>query len=281
MGSLYNMDRFLFAISFIIYGVSSVGFFINMLTMRKDAKEWALRAIIAATFFHGASIILRAVKGGYAPFVGLEETLSFMAFCLACLYVFLELRYELKSIGCFVCPIILIAMTGAYIVPSSVSPLPPALQSLWLPVHASICLMSYAVFALAFSISLMYILQERQIKTKRLGGLFKRLPSLDALDAINERCLKIGFPLLTVGIITGSIWAEEAWGRYWGWDPKETWSLITWLWYAAILHQRLTVGWRGRRAAIMTIIGFLTLIFTFLGVNFLLHGEHSYASTIG
>ena len=114
------------------------------------------------------------------------------------------------------------------------------------------------------------LIQERQLKTKRLGAWFHRLPNLDVLDELNYRCLTIGFPLLTVGIITGAVWAQQAWGTYWSWDPKETWSLITWLLYAGLLHGRLTVGWRGRRAAIWALIGFGSVLFTFLGVNYVL-----------
>ena len=105
---------------------------------------------------------------------------------------------------------------------------------------------------------------------------YKRLPSLEALDQLNSHCLAVGFPLLTLGMITGSIWSKQTWGMYWQWDPKETWSLVTWFFYAALLHQRFTVGWRGRREAIMAIIGFLAILFTLWGVTYLLGGIHSY-----
>ena len=124
----------------------------------------------------------------------------------------------------------------------------------------------------------MYLLQERELKKKRFGLFYTRLPSLEALDNLNNHCLAVGFPLLTLGIITGSIWAKQAWGTYWQWDPKETWSLITWFIYAALVHARLTVGWRGRKAAWLSIVGFLAVLFTFLGVNLILGGLHSYAS---
>ena len=124
----------------------------------------------------------------------------------------------------------------------------------------------------------MYLIQERQLKAKKIGAITQRLPSLNVLDDLSYQSLTYGFPLLTLGIITGAIWAEYAWGRYWNWDPKETWSLITWLLYAALLHQRLTVGWRGRKAAIMAIVGFLAVLFTFLGVNLILPGLHTYAN---
>jgi cytochrome c-type biogenesis protein CcsB len=137
------------------------------------------------------------------------------------------------------------------------------------------------VFAVAFGAGIMYLLMERELKRKKLGAIFKRLPSLNVLDDINYRCLTIGFPLLTLGIITGSIWASLAWGSYWTWDPKEVWSLITWLLYAALLHGRMTVGWRGRKAAILAIVGFCAVLFTFLGVNLLLPGLHTYSNLSG
>jgi cytochrome c-type biogenesis protein CcsB len=135
-----------------------------------------------------------------------------------------------------------------------------------------------AIFTLTFCCSVMYLIQEHQLKSKKMGAITQRLPSLKVLDDLSYQSLTFGFPLLTLGIITGAIWADYAWGRYWNWDPKETWSLITWLLYAALLHQRLTVGWRGRKAAIMAIIGFMAVLFTFLGVNLLLPGLHAYSN---
>ncbi|GBE58261.1 cytochrome c biogenesis protein CcsA [bacterium BMS3Abin01] len=110
-------------------------------------------------------------------------------------------------------------------------------------------------------------------------GFSKRLPSLDVLDEVSYRAIAFGFPLLTIGIITGAIWADQAWGRWWGWDPKETWSFITWLYYGAYLHTRLTMGWRGKHSAILAVIGLVAVMFTYLGVNLLLSGLHSYTPT--
>ncbi|OGU08733.1 MAG: c-type cytochrome biogenesis protein CcsB, partial [Geobacteraceae bacterium GWC2_58_44] len=131
-------------------------------------------------------------------------------------------------------------------------------------------------FAISFGVSIMYLIQSHFLKKRRLGPMFQKLPPLDMLDDISYRCLTFGFPLLTFAIISGAIWAETAWGTYWSWDPKETWSLITWFIYAALLHGRLTTGWRGRKAAMLSIFGFAVVLFTFLGVNLLLGGLHSY-----
>jgi cytochrome c-type biogenesis protein CcsB len=139
-----------------------------------------------------------------------------------------------------------------------------------------VAFLGYAAFAVAFGAAIMYLIQEHFLKRKKLGAMYQKLPSLDKLDDINYRCLTFGFPLLTLAIISGAIWAETAWGTYWSWDPKETWSLITWFVYAALLHGRLTTGWRGKKAAILAIVGFFVLLFTFIGVNLLLPGLHSY-----
>lgn len=131
-----------------------------------------------------------------------------------------------------------------------------------------------AAFALACGAGLLYLIQEHAIKTKNHGFFFKRLPSLDLIDTTGYACIAVGFTTLTMGLIIGFVYAKSVWGRFWSWDPKEIWSVVTWLVYAALLHERLTVGWRGRRAAIMSIIGFAAVLFTFLGVNFLLGGHH-------
>jgi cytochrome c-type biogenesis protein CcsB len=157
-------------------------------------------------------------------------------------------------------------------------PVKPMFKSVWLTVHVGTIFMGNGLFVITFMAAIMYLIQEHQIKHKRLGSFYNRLPSLATLDDINHYSLIYGFPFLTVGMITGSIYAQYALGTYWQWDPKEVWSLITWLFYAALLHERLTVGWRGRRAAIMSIICFCILVFTFIGASLWLGGYHSFSS---
>ena len=152
------------------------------------------------------------------------------------------------------------------------------LQNVWLTVHIVFIFAGNGVFAIAFLAGIMYLIQERQIKSKQLGLLYHRLPALEILDALNYNSLILGFPLLTLGMLSGSIFAQYTLGTFWRWDPKEVWSLITWLLYAALLHGRLVSGWRGRRSAMISIIGFLVLIFSFLGVNFLVKGYHSFSA---
>ncbi|NDY42051.1 c-type cytochrome biogenesis protein CcsB [Dissulfurirhabdus thermomarina] len=270
--------RVLFQSALGLYLVATAAFLVHIVTLRKWAERWGTGLLAVGFAVHAAAIGVRWRVAGHPPVTNLHEALSFVGWAVVGAYLLVQWRQRVKALGAFVTPLAAVLMVASSLQPAAVPDLPPALRSYWLPVHATICLLGDAVFALAFCLAVMYLLQERQIKHKRLGGIFRRLPSLDVLDALNYRCLTLGFPLLTVGIVTGSIWAEQAWGSYWSWDPKETWSLITWLLYAALLHQRLTVGWRGRRAAIMTILGFGALFFTFLGVSVLLPGLHSYAN---
>jgi cytochrome c-type biogenesis protein CcsB len=157
----------------------------------------------------------------------------------------------------------------------------PIFKSLWLTFHVAISFIGDGMFAVAFMAAIMYLIQERQIKNKRFGSLYSRLPSLETLDTINHYSLMYGFPFLTVGMVTGAIYAQNVPGSYWQWDPKEVWSLITWLVYAALLHARVAMGWRGRRAAIMSILAFLILIFAFIGASLWLSDYHSFKNLEG
>ncbi|MGC8720415.1 MAG: c-type cytochrome biogenesis protein CcsB, partial [Thermodesulforhabdaceae bacterium] len=157
-------------------------------------------------------------------------------------------------------------------VESRIQPLIPALKSNWLIAHVITCFLGYAAFAVSFGTSLAYIVKAKYGD----AGLIKVLPDLRSLEKINRQVIIFGFMWLTVGILTGAIWADSAWGSYWSWDPKETWSLITWLVYASVLHAYR--NWSGQRIAILSILGFGCVIFTYLGVNFLLSGLHSYGA---
>jgi cytochrome c-type biogenesis protein CcsB len=249
-----------------------------IVTLKERGARLGRMALLIGVILHVAGFVLRYATAGYTPITNLFESLSFFALSITCVFLVTEVRYNMRTLGAFVAPLAFIFSIFAAFLPGEVAELAPALNSYWLPVHVLLLFVGDAVFAVAFGAGIMYLLQEKQVKRKKMGAIFRRLPSLDVLDEINYRCLTIGFPLLTVGIITGSIWAEYAWGSYWSWDPKETWSLITWLLYAALLHGRLTVGWRGRKAAILAIVGFCAVLFTFLGVNLLLPGLHSYSS---
>ena len=186
-------------------------------------------------------------------------------------------------VGAFVLPCAAVAMAYASFsdrIDDRINPLIPALQSNWLIAHVVTCFIGYAAFAVAGGLGLMYLIKrravQRQAPADSIGG---SLPELRVIDDLTHRTIVFGFLWLSAGIITGAVWANEAWGTYWSWDPKETWSIITWFLYASTLHARFTRGWSGRRIAWLAIAGFFAVFFTYFGVNFLLSGLHSYGSS--
>lgn len=265
----------------LFYLVGALLYLYFVFTLNERSARIGRMLLLVGVIVHGVAFVARYFAAGYTPVTSLFESLTFFAFAIVGVFLAFELRYNLRVLGAFVAPLAFAFSIFAAFLPGEVRTLAPALNSYWLPVHVALLFFGNAVFAVAFGAAIMYLLMEKELKRKKLGAIFKRLPSLEVLDDINYRCLTIGFPLLTLGIITGSIWAEYAWGSYWSWDPKEVWSLITWLLYAALLHGRLTVGWRGRKAAILAIVGFCAILFTFLGVNLLLPGLHTYTNLSG
>jgi cytochrome c-type biogenesis protein CcsB len=219
---------------------------------------------------------------GHVPLANLYESMIFFAWAIILTYMIIEWRTKNKIIGVFVVPIAFLAMAYASIAPdisNRIEPLIPALQSNWLTTHVVTCFMGYAAFTVAFGCALIYLLKNIDKDDAEKPSWFRgKLPALAMLDALIYQSTALGFVLLTIGIMTGSIWAHYAWGSYWSWDPKETWSLITWLIYAIMLHSRYVRGWRGKRLAILAIIGFACVLFTYLGVNYL-PGLHSYLKT--
>jgi cytochrome c-type biogenesis protein CcsB len=276
-----TVNILLFKITLLLYFGATVLFLVDVIGRLEKAGRFARWLLVGGFAVHCATLAARFVATGFTPSASLHESLSFFAWTVVGIYLLFDLRYRLAVLGAFVCPLALVLMIAGSAVPKGVQPLNPMLDSWWFPVHVTLAFLGNAVFAIAFGAGIMYLLQERMLKSKKFSGLYYRLPSLETLDSINYKCLTFGFPLMTMGIISGAIWANSAWGGYWRWDPKETWALITWFLYAALLHGRLTIGWRGRRAAIFAIIGFLCLLFTFLGVNLLLSGEHSFRALGG
>jgi cytochrome c-type biogenesis protein CcsB len=200
------------------------------------------------------------------------------------IYLVIDLKYKQRAVGAFVVPFAFLGMTWAQLgLSDAIDPLVPALQSNWLTYHVITCFLGYAAFAVACGVSIMYLIKVGKegdnAASSPAGGILSVFPSARILDDINYKAIMIGFPLLTLGIITGAAWANYAWGTYWSWDPKETWSLIVWFIYAAFLHARFTRGWVGKKAAWLSIIGFAATIFCYLGVNLVLSGLHSYGGS--
>jgi cytochrome c-type biogenesis protein CcsB len=272
---ILSYTTFIYFLAFLVY---LTGMVMNRAFFSRLGTYLSLLGFLAQT----VAIILRWIESyelgmGHAPFSNLYESLIFFAWTLMFLYLILEWRTKNRSIGAFVTPLAFLAMAYASFSPninSQIQPLIPALKSNWLISHVITCFFGYAAFALSFGVSIMYLL--KRLDTEDKNNLFlKLIPSTTILDDLNYQMIVIGFLMLTLGIITGSVWAHSAWGTYWSWDPKETWSLITWLVYASVIHTRLVKGWTGKKTAILSIVGFACVLFTYFGVNYLA-GLHSY-----
>ena len=276
-------NSFLFGISIFVYFFSMV-LYVSYLAFRSEGLgKIATFSLLAGVVIETTAIGVRWFESyelgiGRAPLTNMYESLVFFALTIAVLYLILERKFKIKTVGAFVTPFPFIIMAYASLNPNDIKPLVPALQSNWLIAHVVTCFVGYAAFAVSFGVSILYLFKSRAEKRspQSPGVLLGHLPVSATLDEVGYKTIAIGFPLLTIGIVTGAFWANVAWGTYWSWDPKETWSLIVWLIYAAYLHARITRGWRGTRAAALSIMGFLATIFCYLGVNLILSGLHSY-----
>ncbi len=268
-------------VTFIYFGSATLYLF-RMVTGKEFWGPPASYIALFGLLAQSVGLVLRWIESykmgiGHAPLSNLYESLIFFSWTIVLLYLIIEWRIKSRNLGAFVMPFAFIAIAYASFSPnvtSRIQPLIPALQSNWLITHVITCFFGYAAFAIACGLGLMYLIKGLG-RAEGSSAFFKLLPNRDILDELSYHSVVIGFIFLTLGIITGSVWAYSAWGSYWSWDPKETWSLITWLIYAAMLHSRLIRGWKGKRMAIMSIIGFASVLFTYFGVN-LLPGLHSY-----
>jgi cytochrome c-type biogenesis protein CcsB len=280
-------NSLLFGISIFVYFFSMV-LYVSYLAFRSESLGKVATSVLwAGVGIETAAVLLRWYESyqmgiGRAPLTNLYESLVFFALTIAVVYLLMERKFGIKTAGAFVTPFPFLIMAYASLNPNEIQPLVPALQSNWLISHVVTCFIGYAAFAVSFGVSFLYLFKVRAegkpARLKKGETLLDYLPESDLLDEVGYKTIAIGFPLLTIGIITGAFWANVAWGTYWSWDPKETWSLIVWLIYAAYLHARITKGWKGKKAALLSIVGFSATLFCYLGVNLILSGLHSYGS---
>jgi cytochrome c-type biogenesis protein CcsB len=261
-------------ITILLYMLSAAGYFTYLFLQKDYLQKTGYFILLAGFLFHTVIIVFGFIKTGHFPAQNLRETLIVVGWAIAGVFLLIQYKFNLKILGAFVAPLIFLVVIGASLLPGEPVQTTNIFKNFWLISHIITIFIGEASFALACVVGILYLIQERAIKTKTHGFFYRRLPSLELLDTTGYACIVIGFTMLTIGLITGLVYAKSVWGRFWNWDPKEVWSGITWLLYAVLLHERLTVGWRGRKAAIMAIVGFAVLLFTFFGVNFLLKGHH-------
>ena len=280
LDALYHEHR-PFAKSAFFYLLAALAYGAALLFGIRAARWGGLACLSLGLVEQILGIAARWVLSGRAPLSNMYESFVFATAGMILVAIVFELanRPLLAGLGAGILGFIFMVLAHkAPIFDSAIRPLVPALQSSWLTYHVVTIMLSYSAFALSFFVSLCYLLKDALGGDESRFSLLRRLLSLRTLDVLNYKIIAVGFPLLTVGIILGAVWANTAWGRPWGFDPKEMWSAITWLIYAVYLHVRYFAGWKGRRAAVLAIIGFGAVLFTYLGVNFLLPSLHSYVS---
>ncbi len=274
MTALLNVENVLFYIVICLYFLATLCYFL-FIGLKKDALGKA--ALLIQTLglaLHTAALVCRGLGAGRLPLTNQYEFAASFAWGLCLVSLIFIRRFQFPVLGAFAAPVILLVIGYAAMQSREVRALMPALRSSWLGFHVSTAIIAYGSFGVSAVLGLIFLLRERM---RDRGFWDLHVPAREKLDLISYRSVCLGLLFLSFTIITGAIWAEQAWGSYWSWDPKETWSLVTWLIYATYLHLRIRRGWKGKAAAIFALVGFVCVLFTYVGVNTLLPGVHSYA----
>ncbi len=253
----------------------------------RGASWWVragLTVTVAGLIIHIAGVVTRGFAVHRVPWGDMYEFIIAVSCVAVLFFVGLMVRYRPYRLGLFfMAPIVIIMGLAQTVIYTPAGPLVPALNSYWLAIHVTSITLACGTFVVAAVLAVVYLAAERHERRVAAGlpvrnsEVFRLLPSAGRIDQFAYRTVVFGFPLWTFGIMAGAIWADQAWGRYWGWDPTETWAFITWVVYACFLHARVTAGWRGRRAAYINLLGFGCLLFNMVGVSLFITGLHSYA----
>lgn len=266
------MDATLLTLTAATYLIAASSFFAYL--FRGDTTARLPTAVLLFGFVaHTLVLTSRFFQEGFATVAVMGEALLFHSWLMVGIYLAMQLKYHLTVLGGIISPLAFL-MTLAVFAVGGGGEIPPGFKTFWLPLHVTLAFLGNAVFALAFGVSLIYLLQERRLKHKRMTALMKRFPSLESLDRLNYTLLVWGFPLMTLGILTGSLWAGIHWGNYWSWDPRQISSGIAWLLYGALLHGRVTAGLRGKKAALLTMFGFCVVLGYFLWGDTIFPSRH-------
>jgi cytochrome c-type biogenesis protein CcsB len=258
------MAAVFFMVTMALYFAATVAF-LGLLLRRAETLSTVALTITAAGFAtHTIALVTRMVGASSASPPSFHEALSFFSWMLVLVLLAAEVRHRLHVLGSFILPLALVSLVSAAALPETAPTLQPVFRTLW--IHVTLSMLGTVGFAVAFVAGVMYLIQDGLLKSKRFNILYAKLPALDFLDELNQQSIVLGFPLLTLGIITGAISGEFARGTYLSWNPEQTWALVTWVFYFVVLVGRLTVGWRAKRAAYLTVVGFACVVLTLVGV---------------
>ena len=260
-------------ITMALYFVATVSFLAYLLRRSEALSKVSLGITAFGFLTHSVALTAGMVEVSSSSSPSFHTALSFFSWTLILVFLIVEYRHQIHVLGSFLVPLALVSLGSAAALPETVPTLQPVFKTLWF--HVTLSMLGTVGFAVAFVAGLMYLIQDSLLKSKRFNVLYSKLPALDFLDHLNQQSIVLGFPLLTLGIVTGAISAEFARGAYVTWNPEQIWALVTWLFYFVVLMGRLTVGWRAKRAAYLTVIGFACVILTLVGVLLKGHGALS------
>jgi cytochrome c-type biogenesis protein CcsB len=271
------IDVVCFLLALCFYGVSTFAYVAGVVGHSSRTQRLAQPSLLLAVLLHGVAIVLRWIEAGHAPLSNAFEAFSFYAWGLGLAYLLIPGLRRQAVLGVFVTPLALTSILVASVLPKRIEPLIPVLQSQWLPIHVGISFAAYALFSLAFVAAITYLLQWRALKHPGRHALARQLPSLETLERLQRRTAVVGLVFMTGSLISGSLWAEKAWGVVWPWEPQQVAALVTWLIYAGYFYARHSAGWRDRRGAWLLVGGFVSVIITFVGADLLVPGSrHSF-----
>lgn len=266
-----------FGLALLFYIVSVLAHVARWVGGSRRSERLATPTLAVAVLIHGLAILLRWLEAGYAPLSNAFEAFSAYAWGLGLVYLSVGSLRRHAILGLFVTPLALVSILVASVLPKRIEPLVPALQSHWLPIHVGVSFSAYAMFSLAFIAAVAYLLQESALKQPARKQWARQLPSLEVLENTERRLAIVGLWLMTGALISGSLWAEQAWGIVWPWEPQQIASLVTWFIYAFYFYARHAAGWRDRRAAWLLVCGFVSVLMTFIGADLLLpEGRHDF-----
>lgn len=269
------MPHLLLKLCTIFYVTSAFAYLGVLLAPKLRLERLGIWALGGGLLLHVISIADRWYELRLTPVTNFQEGLSAFGLALTLIFFLLHWRLDRPVIGAFVTPLIAVMMVSALLIPPEGGAIPIGLRSVWLPIHISMAFLGDASLAVAATAGLLYLVLERKMKRKEFGGIFARMPSLETLDSLSFNLVRFGFVLLTLAILTGTIWAGQQWSAYFSWEPRQTSAMVVWVLFAGLIFSRWSVGWRGRRAAIITIIGFGLMLGSFLILRILEIGRHT------
>lgn len=267
------MEALLWAAA-ICYGVAAALYMAHLARARALLPPWASRMLTVGVALHVLGLVVRVVTLALPPATTGMEGLSLLGLLLAGGFLLVARRYQVETMGAFAAPMAAVALVSALLFGPDNPSLPPALRTGYFAVHITLAFLGNALMAMAAVAAGTYVVQERKLRLKKVMQPGMRLPNLNLTDHLAYRTVTLGFLFMSLGIVSGIIYSKHAWHSYWSWDPRQTWSLCTWLGYAALLHARLTVGWRGRRWAWLTIAAFALVVTASVVLDVFKLGRH-------